>query len=69
MHRTTSLMGALLIALTAGGSMADGYLADSAGDVVRNNFGECWRTGYWTQGDAVIGCDGVVARWRRLLRK
>lgn len=34
-----------------------GYLLDSRGAVVKNNYGQCWRTGYWTPEMAVIECD------------
>lgn len=34
-----------------------GYLLDSRGAVVKNNYGQCWRTGYWTPAMAVIECD------------
>lgn len=33
------------------------YVTDSRGVIVRNPFGLCWRTGYWTPADAVPGCD------------
>ncbi|MES2756810.1 MAG: OmpA family protein [Pseudomonadota bacterium] len=33
------------------------YVQDSRGIIVRNPFGLCWRTGYWTPADAVPGCD------------
>ena len=33
------------------------YVQDSRGVIVRNPFGLCWRTGYWTPADAVPGCD------------
>lgn len=33
------------------------YLQDARGIVVRNPYGLCWRTGYWTENDAVPGCD------------
>jgi OOP family OmpA-OmpF porin len=38
-----------------------GYLTDSSGTIVRNNFGECWHTSQWTPELAVVGCDGKVA--------
>ena len=25
-----------------------GYLIDTRGSVVKNNYNQCWRTGYWT---------------------
>ena len=37
------------------------YVQDSRGVIVRNPFGLCWRTGYWTPADAVPGCDGEIA--------
>ena len=42
-------------------SAGAGYLVSSNGEVVRNSYGECWHTGYWTPDDAVVGCDGRVA--------
>lgn len=33
------------------------YLQDARGVIVRDPFGLCWRTGYWTPADAVPGCD------------
>ncbi|HEV7814949.1 MAG TPA: OmpA family protein [Janthinobacterium sp.] len=33
------------------------YLQDARGVIVRDAFGLCWRTGYWTPADAVPGCD------------
>ena len=40
------------------------YVQDARGVIVRDPFGLCWRTGYWTpaDADAVVGCDGVVAK-------
>jgi OOP family OmpA-OmpF porin len=37
------------------------YVQDSRGVIVRDQFGLCWRTNYWTPADAVPGCDGPVA--------
>lgn len=34
------------------------YVQSSNGNVVKNAFGQCWHTGYWTPADSVIGCDG-----------
>ena len=33
------------------------YVQDQRGVIARNPFGLCWRTGYWTPADAVVGCD------------
>lgn len=40
------------------------YVKDTSGIIVRDPFGLCWRTGYWTpaDSDAVVGCDGVVEK-------
>lgn len=34
-----------------------GYWLDSRGAVVKNNYGQCWRTGYWTPSMAIAECD------------
>lgn len=34
-----------------------GYLIDGRGNVVRNSYGECWRTGCWTPEMAIAECD------------
>lgn len=33
------------------------YVQDARGVIVRDPFGLCWRTGYYTPADAVAGCD------------
>ena len=35
----------------------EGYLNDTRGNVVKNNFDQCWRTGYWTPAMATAECD------------
>ncbi len=35
----------------------EGYLIDSRGNVVKNNYNECWKTGYWTPAMAIEECD------------
>jgi OOP family OmpA-OmpF porin len=35
----------------------NGYVTDTRGNVVKNNFGLCWRTGYWTPAMATEECD------------
>lgn len=37
-----------------------GYLIDSRGSVVKNNYNECWRTGYWTPAMATAECDPAL---------
>ncbi|MFA7238691.1 MAG: OmpA family protein [Sulfuricellaceae bacterium] len=46
----------------AGSAYADeatkeGYVTDSRGNVVKNNYNECWRTGFWTPAMAIKECD------------
>ncbi len=38
-----------------------GYLVDSRGNVVKNDYGQCWRTGYWTPALATAECDPALA--------
>jgi len=61
--KTRFLAAFAMLALTgpalAGG--VPGYLTDSQGAIVHNNYGECWHTGIWTPEMAVVGCDGKVA--------
>jgi OOP family OmpA-OmpF porin len=38
-----------------------GYAVDSSGTIVRNNYLECWRTGYWTAALAVPECERDMA--------
>jgi OmpA-OmpF porin, OOP family len=33
------------------------YVQDTRGVIARDPYGLCWRTGYWTPADAVVGCD------------
>ena len=35
----------------------EGYLTDSRGSVVRNNYNDCWHTGFWTPAMAIAGCE------------
>ncbi|MHB1176456.1 MAG: OmpA family protein [Sulfuriferula sp.] len=53
-----SIAAALLPSMAlAANSTNYGYVVDSSGKVVKNNFGECWRTGYWTPAMANEECD------------
>lgn len=39
-----------------------GYVQDTNGNIVRDTYGLCVHTGFWTQANAVVvGCDGVEA--------
>jgi OOP family OmpA-OmpF porin len=61
--RQTIVIGAAV--LTAGmwmGPQQDadaGYLTDTWGTVVRNNYGECWQ-GIWPNPDHAPGCEGAM---------
>jgi len=37
-----------------------GYLFDTRGDVVKNSYGECWKTQWWTPEYAIEECDPVA---------
>ena len=47
----------LSVPVAADSPSRSGYLQDSRGNIVRNNYGECWRTGYWTPAMAIAECD------------
>lgn len=38
------------------------YVQDARGVIVRDPFGLCWRTGYYTPADAVPGCDAPLVK-------
>lgn len=35
----------------------EGYLTDTRNNVVKNNYNECWKTGFWTPAMAIAECD------------
>lgn len=39
-----------------------GYLVDTRGAVVKSNYNQCWRTGYWTPAMATAECDPALAK-------
>lgn len=55
----SAFLPGLVIAQT---SQIQGYLLDTRGAVVKNNYGQCWRTGYWTPAMAIIECDPDLVR-------
>ena len=68
MTRRTHLVAVTLLTLLGahGGALAqsastDAYATDPRGTVWRNGFGECWRTGHWTQSKAIEECDAGLA--------
>ena len=40
----------------------NGYLTDTRGNVVKNSYGQCWRTGYWTPAMATSECDADLVK-------
>lgn len=38
-----------------------GYVTTSDDTIWRTSYGECWHNDFWTEADAVVGCDGKVA--------
>lgn len=47
-----------------------GYLIDARGNVVKNSYGECWRTGYWTPAMAIAECDpGLVLKPEMIMKE
>ena len=51
----------MLLVVFGSGQVFAGYWFDSSGSVWRSSAGECWRTGYWTRADIIVGCDGRMA--------
>ena len=37
------------------------YNQNNSGVITRSAFGLCWRSGSWTENDAIAGCDGALA--------
>lgn len=75
LHREKSMLKkitlSLLISTAAAGAFAQtttdiqakpnsAYVQDGRGNIVRDPYGLCWRSGYWTPADAVPGCDGEL---------
>lgn len=50
-------LGAGVAAAHSDGKVTPGYLQDSNKHLVKNNFGQCWRTGSWTPAMAIAECD------------
>ncbi|WP_374350931.1 OmpA family protein [Chitinimonas sp.] len=59
MQKMTRTLIAAALGVMAVSAMADknGYVSDSRAAVVKNNFGECWRSGFWNKDLAVEECD------------
>ena len=61
MLKVASLAGATLLVLgavtTDASAQSSGYLTDQRGAVVKDAFGLCWRTGFWSPSLATSECD------------
>src|SRR3990172_7699472 len=59
----TTILAASAIALSAFAANVtaqdskSGYLQDTRGEVVKNPYNLCWRTGYWSPAMAIAECD------------
>ncbi len=53
---------AMALGASAAQATVPGYAVNSDDTIWRTSFGECWHTGFWTQEQAVEGCDNVVAQ-------
>ena len=70
--RTLNFASSLLVMLMSLGASAafahsgdpvvPGYWQDSNRHVVKDNYGECWRTGYWTPSMATAECDSGLMK-------
>ena len=58
-HQALLAASALALGVTSTevGAQIEGYVKDSQGQVVKNPFNLCWRTGYWTPALATLECD------------
>lgn len=50
-------LSALTTNVLAQNTSTTGYLVDTRGDVVKDPFNLCWRTGYWSPALAIAACD------------
>ncbi|MGB2131361.1 MAG: OmpA family protein [Marinobacterium sp.] len=48
---------AMAMGASAAQAAVPGYAVNSSDTIWRTSFGECWHTGFWTQEQAVEGCD------------
>jgi OmpA-OmpF porin, OOP family len=48
---------AISVATTSAVAQTSGYATDTRGDVIKDPFNLCWRTGYWTPAMAIAECD------------
>ena len=75
---TLNLASSLLVLLTSLGASAafahsgdpvvPGYWQDSNRHIVKDNYGECWRTGYWTPSMATEECDSGLLKKKEIVK-
>lgn len=59
----SATLAALLLGANAAQAGKEAYLQDTRGELARNSYGQCWRTGYWTPAAAIAECDSdLVAK-------
>lgn len=51
------IIGSLLASFSLSSFAIEGYVTDVNGNVVKNNFGQCWRTNFWNKNVAIKECD------------
>ena len=52
-----AVFGSCHVADASAQGTTSGYLTDTRGEIVKNAFNLCWRTGYWSPALAVAECD------------
>lgn len=57
-----------MISGTANANNSIGYWYDTAGDIVRTNFGECWRTIDWSTSNAIAECEGKMPAKKAMVK-
>ncbi|MBA4502512.1 OmpA family protein [Marinobacterium marinum] len=53
---------AMALGASAAQAAVPGYAANSDDTIWRTSFGECWHTSFWSEDQAVEGCDNVMAK-------
>ena len=57
----TVCASAQMLTNASGNENSSAYVQNTSNVIMRSEFGLCWRTGYWTATNAVLGCDGELA--------
>ncbi len=59
-HKTLLFLVAAMLTLSQAGAhdeSSPGYWYSSNGTLIRNSYGECWRTSQWSKANAIRACD------------